>query len=164
MVPAVAGLRRQFFAERLSETAKSIKITLFAEPLTVISPIYVHSKCSVKIVNKNIKTHYIFNKNATLTPCSCNFYDFVSDLRKFSTDFWRLKSRIRDFSLLACMVIVFGCGGVSPSYGDNSYPGFSLCYGVSLMVLVLYHNTSLRFGVSLCYTVCLCYCDVMPYV
>ena len=60
------------------------------------------------------------------------------------------------------MVIVFGCGGVSPSYGDNSYPGFSLCYGVSLMVLVLYYNTSLRFGVSLCYTVCLCYCDVMP--
>ena len=77
MVPAVAGLRRQFFAERLSETAKSIKITLFAEPLTVISPIYVHSKCSVKIVNKNFKTHYILNKNATLTPCSCNFYDFV---------------------------------------------------------------------------------------
>ena len=42
---AVAELRRQFefSAERLSENAKSIKITLFAELLTVISPIYAQS-------------------------------------------------------------------------------------------------------------------------
>ena len=33
----------EFSAERLSENAKSIKITLFAELLTVISPIYVQS-------------------------------------------------------------------------------------------------------------------------
>ena len=33
----------EFSAERLSENAKSAKITLFAELLTVISPIYVQS-------------------------------------------------------------------------------------------------------------------------
>jgi hypothetical protein len=33
----------EFSAERLSENAKSIKITLFAELLMVISPIYVQS-------------------------------------------------------------------------------------------------------------------------
>ena len=33
----------EFSAKRLSENAKSIKITLFAELLTVISPIYVQS-------------------------------------------------------------------------------------------------------------------------
>ena len=33
----------EFSAERLSENAKSIKIMLFAELLTVISPIYVQS-------------------------------------------------------------------------------------------------------------------------
>ena len=33
----------EFSAERLSENAKSIKITLFAELLTVIFPIYVQS-------------------------------------------------------------------------------------------------------------------------
>ena len=26
------------------------------------------------------------------------------------------------------------CCGVSPSYGDNSYSGFSLCYGVSTIL------------------------------
>ena len=40
VVFAVAELRRQFefSAERLSENAKTIKITLFTELLTVISP------------------------------------------------------------------------------------------------------------------------------
>ena len=33
----------EFSAERLSENAKSIKITLFAELSTVISPIYIQS-------------------------------------------------------------------------------------------------------------------------
>ena len=68
----------EFSAERLSENAKSIKITLFAELFTVISPIYVQSL--LYIVNRNIKTHYTLNKNASLTPNSCNFYD----LRNFA--------------------------------------------------------------------------------
>ena len=48
----------EFSAERLSENAKSIKITLFAELLTVISPIYVQS-----LLNLSIKTlkHTIFS-------------------------------------------------------------------------------------------------------
>ena len=41
----------EFSAERLSENAKSIKITLFAELLTAISPIYVQS-----LLNLSIKT------------------------------------------------------------------------------------------------------------
>ena len=42
---AVAELRRQFefSAERLSDNAKTIKITLFTELFTVISLNYVHS-------------------------------------------------------------------------------------------------------------------------
>ena len=87
----------EFSAERLSENEKSIKITLFAELLMVISPIYVQSL--QQIVNKNIKTHYILNKNATLTLNSCDSHDlrtFVAkfchgDLRTFSADFLRLK-------------------------------------------------------------------------
>ena len=48
----------EFSAERLSENAKSIKITLFAELLTAISPIYVQS-----LLNLSIKTlkHTIFS-------------------------------------------------------------------------------------------------------
>ena len=67
--------RRQFefSAEKLSENAKCIKIILFAEPLMVISFIYVQSL--QEIVNKSIKTHNILNKNAKLTPNSCEFYD-----------------------------------------------------------------------------------------
>ena len=47
----------EFSAERLSEIAKSIKITLFAELLTVISPNYVQS-----LLNFSMKTlkHSIF--------------------------------------------------------------------------------------------------------
>ena len=41
----------EFSAERLSENAKSIKITLFAERLTAISPIYVQS-----LLNLSTKT------------------------------------------------------------------------------------------------------------
>ena len=41
----------EFSAERLSENAKSIKITLFPELLTAISPIYVQS-----LLNLSIKT------------------------------------------------------------------------------------------------------------
>ena len=41
----------EFSAERLSENAKSIKITLFAELLTAISPIYVQS-----LLNLSTKT------------------------------------------------------------------------------------------------------------
>ena len=49
----------EFSAERLSEIAKSIKITLFAELLTVISPNYVQS-----LLNFSMKTlkHSIFSK------------------------------------------------------------------------------------------------------
>ena len=45
VVPASAELRRQFefSAEGLSEKAKSIKIALFAELLTVVSLIYLKS-------------------------------------------------------------------------------------------------------------------------
>ena len=43
----------EFSAERLSENAKSIKIMLFAELLTVISPSYVQSL--QWIVNKTLK-------------------------------------------------------------------------------------------------------------
>ena len=95
--------RRQFefSAERLSENAKCIKIIVFAELLTAISSIYVESL--QQIVNKNIKTHYIPKKNATLTPNSCDFYDLLTfvakfcgqNLRTFSADFCRLKSKIR---------------------------------------------------------------------
>ena len=120
----------------------------------------VQSKLSIKTLK-----HTIFlTKNATLTPCSCDFYDFVRIYASFPQIFGDWKVESADFFTFSMNGIVFGCGGVSPSYGDNSYPGFSLCYGVSLIVLVLYYNTSLRFGVSLCYTVCLCYCDLMPYV
>ena len=91
----------EFSAERLSENAKCIKIIVFAELLTAISSIYVQSL--QQIVNKNIKTHYIPKKNATLTPNSCDFYDLLTfvakfcgqNLRTFSADFFRLKSKIR---------------------------------------------------------------------
>ena len=66
----------EFSAERLSENAKCIKIIVFAELLTAISSIYVQSL--QQIVNKNIKTHYIPKKNATLTPNSCDFYDLLT--------------------------------------------------------------------------------------
>ena len=54
----------------------------------------------------------MLNKNATLTPNSCDFYDlrtFVGkfcrrDLRTFSAEFWRLKRRNpQTESLLECM-------------------------------------------------------------
>ena len=48
----------EFSAERLSENAKSIKIMLFAELLTVISPSYVQSL--QWIVNKTLK-HTVFS-------------------------------------------------------------------------------------------------------
>ena len=67
----------EFSAERLSENVKCIKIILFAELLTVISSIYVQS---LQKIVKNIKTHYILNKSARMTPNSCNFYD----LRNFA--------------------------------------------------------------------------------
>ena len=60
VVSEVAGIRRQFkfSAERLSENAKTINITLFAELLTAISPIFVQS-----LLNLSIKTlkHTIFS-------------------------------------------------------------------------------------------------------
>ena len=99
----------EFSAERLSENAKSIKITLFAELLTVIFLIYMSSPWKLSI--KTLK-HYILNKNATLTPNSCDFYDlrtFVGkfcrcDLRTFSAEFWRLKRRNpQTESLFECM-------------------------------------------------------------
>ena len=71
----------EFSAERLSENAKCIKIIVFAELLTAISSIYVQSL--QQIVNKNIKTHYIPKKNATLTPNSCDFYDLLTFVAKF---------------------------------------------------------------------------------
>ena len=89
------------FPQRLSENAKCIKIIVFAELLTAISSIYVQSL--QQIVNKNIKTHYIPKKNATLTPNSSDFYDLLTFVAKFcgqnlctfSADFFRLKSKIR---------------------------------------------------------------------
>ena len=66
-----------------------------------------------KLSIKTLK-HYILNKNATLTPNSCDFYDlrtFVGkfcrrDLRTFSAEFWRLKRRNpQTESLLECMVL-----------------------------------------------------------
>ena len=65
-----------------------------------------------KLSIKTLK-HYILNKNATLTPNSCDFYDlrtFVGkfcrrDLRTFSAEFWRLKRRNpQTESLLECMI------------------------------------------------------------
>ena len=104
-------LRRQFefSAEKLSEDAKCIKIILFAEPLMVISFIYVQSL--QEIVNKSIKTHNILNKNAKLTPNSCEFYDsrtFVAEfcrqsLRTFPQIFWDRRAKAADFTLLECM-------------------------------------------------------------
>ena len=76
----------EFSAERLSENAKCIKIIVFAELLTAISSIYVQSL--QQIINKNIKTHYIPKKNATLTPNSCDFYDLL----------------LQTFILLECML------------------------------------------------------------
>ena len=104
----------EFSAERLSENAKCIKIIVFAELLTAISSIYVQSL--QQIVNKNIKTHYIPKKNATLTPNSCDFYDlltfvanfFPHNFRTFSAEFWRLKKRNpQTESLLKCMLLCF---------------------------------------------------------
>ena len=60
-----------------------------------------------------MKTHYILNKNATLTPNSCDFYDFAilsqsfvakfcrRDLRNFSAEFWGRTPQTE--SLLECM-------------------------------------------------------------
>ena len=94
----------EFSAERLSENAKCIKIIVFAELLTAISSLYVQSL--QQIVNKNMKTHYFLNKNATLTPNSCEFYDsrnFVAEfcrqsLRTFPQIFWDWKSESADFN------------------------------------------------------------------
>jgi len=72
------------------------------------------SHCN-KLSKKNIKTDYILNRNATLTPNSCDFYDlrtFVAkfcrrDLRTFSADFWRLEKRNpQTESLLECMILI----------------------------------------------------------
>ena len=124
MVSAVAGLRGQFCPERLSENAKSIKITLFAEILTFISS-YL---CSViaKMVNKNIKTHYILNKNATLTPYLCDFYDFPQFSRKFVV---RIYVTV---PMLLCL-----CCGVKLCYGINLCNGVHPCYGVVVLACVM---------------------------
>ena len=91
----------EFSAERLSENAKSIKMTLVAGLLTIISPI-MYSHCN-KLSIKTLK-HTIFSTtNATLTQKSCDLYDlrtfvaifFRRDSRTFSADFLRLKSKIR---------------------------------------------------------------------
>ena len=85
----------EFSAERLSEIAKSIKITLFAELLTVISPNYVQS-----LLNFSMKTlkHSIFSKNAPFTPNSLS--QFTHFFRRF---FETEKHNPQTLSLLECM-------------------------------------------------------------
>ena len=79
----------EFSAERLSEIAKSIKITLFAELLTVISPNYVQS-----LLNFSMKTlkHSIFSKK-----CPIHTKFFVAIYALFPQIFWNWKAQSADF-------------------------------------------------------------------
>ena len=62
----------------------------------------------------NIKTQYILNKNAPLTPNSWDFYDLRNivakfcreNLRTFSADLFGLKNRIpQTLSFFGCMLM-----------------------------------------------------------
>ena len=73
-------------------------------------PLFMFSHWN-KLSIKTLK-QYILNKNSTLTPNSCDFYDlrtFVAkfcrcDLRTFSAEFWRLKRQNpQTESLSECM-------------------------------------------------------------
>ena len=88
----------EFSAERLSEIAKSIKITLFAELLTVISPNYVQS-----LLNFSMKTltHSIFSKKC---PIDTKF--FVAITHFFRRFFETEKHIPQTLSLLECMSVL----------------------------------------------------------